>query len=159
MPPQEEESKYVPLNGPLFVISEKNGGIPAVELLDSGNYVVLLFTSEAAAKRYCYLRQPDAVENIIELPRRTDDQTREVIQAGLIRIARQVRKERPEITHFLIDHPGTRGHAMYASVDDVAYLGRKPVPRDIANQPEKLLDFLATIEAEEREFLQDQQKK
>lgn len=121
------------LSGPLYAIDERsNIGIPAVQLdTATGARVVLIFTSKDAAKKYCYLRNPDAVSNIFELTRRTLDG--EIVQTGLIKIARVLYRDYPEVSSFVIDHPGTKGPASYLSVEDAVFLGRD---RNAAESPD-----------------------
>ena len=111
-------------------------GIPAVELdITTGKYVVLLWTSKEAALKYCYVQKPGAEKNLYQLTRRSSkDNTgkTQVIQSGLIRIARSLLLSKmAEVTHFVIDHPGTRGPALYLPVEDVANVGRKRLPETV----------------------------
>ena len=140
------------LNGYYWAINERSDmGVPAVELdISTGKYLVLLFTSKESAQKFCYVRNPDAAANIYQLPRRIrkDETTgkQEVIQTGLIKIAcRILTAKMGEISHFVIDHPGTRGPATYLSVEDMAYAGRKPLPKDIKSVKE-LSSFLENVE-------------
>ena len=121
----DEFKQILKLDGPVFAINERSPiGVPAVELDTTiGKHVVLIFTSREAAKKWCYLHRPDATDNIFELTRKTIDG--EVVQVGLIKVARVILRGYPEIKSFVINHPGARGIASYISVEDVAFLGRK----------------------------------
>ena len=117
----------ISLDGPLYALNEHSEtGIPAVELdANLGSKVVLLFTSQDNARKYCYLRRPRASNSIIELTRKVIE-NRGVVQTGLIRVARTLYQGYPDITHFVIDHPGRqRGLAAYLPVDEVAGMGKK----------------------------------
>lgn len=121
----DEEQKNISLDGPLFAINERSSaGIPAIELdTTTGRRVVLIFTSRQAAQKFCYLRRPEAEANIYELTRRTLDG--QLVQTGLIKVARTLARDYPEVSDFVLDHPGTRGPAAYLSVEDAVYLGRR----------------------------------
>lgn len=131
----EEETKKIPLDHEFWAISERSdAGIPAVELdMTTGKYVVLLFSSKDSAKKYCWIRNPSASEHLYPLTRRTvtlPSGKKEVQQVGLIKIARRILLSKMDhITHFVVDHPGTRGIATYISVEDVAMIGRTPVSK------------------------------
>lgn len=140
------------LNGYYWAINERSElGIPAVELdMDSGKQLVLIFSSKESAQKFCYIRNPDAAVKIYSLPRTTrKDETTgkvEIVQTGLIKIARHILSARLEnISHFVIDHPGTSGSATYLTVQDMAYVGRKPVPKDLKS-PLELSSFLNELE-------------
>ncbi len=148
----DEKQVKLDLNAQYFwAINERSDvGIPAVELdITTGKYVVLIWTSKESAMKYCYMRNPEAVKNLYQLPRRTHKDANgrvEVLQVGLLKIARRILVSKmEEITHFVIDHPGTRGPAMYLSVEDMAYLGRKPVPKNVKSATD-LRNFLDSIE-------------
>jgi len=135
-----------------WAINERNDiGIPAVEQdTSTGNYNVLIWTSKESALKYCWVKKPDAAHLIYPLHRRTRrlaDGTSEVIQAGLIKIARHIMTgKHREITHFVIDNPGTAtGRALYLLVEDMAYLGRKPLPQNVRSARD-LKNFLDTID-------------
>lgn len=137
-----------------WAINERSDvGIPAVELdITTGKYAVLIWTSKEAALKYCYLRKPEAAKNLYQLPRRSrrDALGRpEILQVGLLKVARRILLSRmEEITHFIIDHPGAKGTSMHLSVEDMAYLGRKPVPSDLKSAKD-LKNFLDAIEEED----------
>ena len=141
------------LNNQYFwAINERSDiGVPAVELdMTTGKYMVLVWTSKESALKYCYMRNPSAARNIYQLPRRSrkdNDGKVEVVQVGLLKIARRIMMAKlGDITHFVIDHPGTAGgRALYLSVEDMAYLGRKPVPSNMKSAKD-LKNFLETIE-------------
>lgn len=144
MEANEEIKQAINLDGALFAIDERsNNGIPAVELNMSlgpaAERVVLIFTSRTAAERYCRLKRPAAAANIFEFTRKSLE-GRGVVQTGLIKVARVIRRDHPEITGFVLDHPGTRGPAHYLSVDDVAFLGRKKPDEIDADNFESALD-------------------
>lgn len=144
---QDSVQHLLSLNGPLFAIHERSEeGIPAVEFDgQTGKYVVLVFTSEESAKKYCWLRKPAMANWIFELPRRVNPTTREVQQVGLIRIARKCHLSHPEVSHVVFDHPGTQGPAHYATIDDLALLNRRVVPRELVrNSAQSLRDFIET---------------
>ena len=131
-----EGTKVLNLDQEFWAISERsNAGIPAVELdITTGKYVVLIFSSRDLAKKYCYVRNPNVVDNLYSLTRRTKtlpSGKKEVEQVGLIKVARNILLGKLDhITHFVLDHPGTRGVATYISVEDIAMLGRTPVSKN-----------------------------
>jgi hypothetical protein len=148
----EDQKMKLDLNALYFwAINERSDvGIPAVELdITTGKQNVLVWTSKESALKYCYIRNPDAIKNLYQLPRRSRKDASgktEIIQVGLLKIARRILMSKmEEITHFVIDHPGTKGPAMYLSVEDMAYLGRKPVPNDVRSAKD-LKNFLDTVE-------------
>ena len=125
MTPEDEVEQVIELDGPIFALNERSpSGIPAVELdTGTGKYVVLIFTSKDAATKFCYLHRPAAVSNIFEFTRKTIDG--EIVQTGLIKVARTILRGHPQIEAFVLNHPGAIGRASYISVEDVAFLGRK----------------------------------
>lgn len=153
--PQEEQVK-LDLNAKYFwAINERSDiGLPAVELdMQTGKYNILVWTSKEAAQKYCWLKSPEAVQNLYQLPRRTrkdESGKTEIIQVGLLKIARRVMVSKlEEITHFVIDHPGTtNSRALYLSVEDMAYMGRKPVPKEVRSAKD-LRNFLDSIQEDE----------
>jgi hypothetical protein len=155
-PKEAEKQIKLDLNAQYFwAINERSDiGVPAVELdMMSGKYVVLIWTSKESALKYCYIKNPSAAKNIYQLPRRSRRDASnnvEVIQVGLLKIARRIMMAKlQEISHFVIDHPGTAGgRAMYLSVEDMAYLGRKPVPKDIKTAKD-LRNFLDSVEEDD----------
>lgn len=143
-PEAVEEIESINLDGPVFAIDERSeGGIPAIEFDSTlGSRVALIFTSREAAQRYCYRRRPRAMDNIYELTRKSMGE-RGIVQTGLIKVARNVLKSHPEITHFVFDHPGGKGRASYLSVEDVAFLGRKNPNKESEDSSE----FYSLLEA------------
>jgi len=155
-PKEEEQQVKMDLNAQYFwAINERSDvGIPACELdMTTGKYNVLIWTSRESAMKYCWMRNPEGVKNIFSLPRRsrkTPDGKVEIVQVGLLKIARRIMMSKlQEITHFVIDHPGTAGgRASYLSVEDMAYLGRKPVPKEIKSARD-LRNFLDSIQEDD----------
>lgn len=136
------EDKRLDLSCDLYVISTDNPAIPALELnRATGTYTVLIFTSQGAARRYCHHRNPDMIGRIKKLPKKVFRGS--MHQIGLIKIADSILKYYKHfVKAFVFDHPGTRGPANYASVEDVYKLGRlkkNEVKREKTNE---LVDFL-----------------
>lgn len=150
---KDEKQVKLDLNAHYFwAINERSDiGIPAVEQdMTTGKYSVLIWTSKDLALKYCYIKNPHAAKLLYQLPRRSRKDPAgkvEIAQVGLIKIARRILTSRmAEVSHFIIDHPGTAGgQASYLSVEDMAYLGRKPVPNEIRSAKD-LKNFLDTIE-------------
>lgn len=115
-------------------------GIPVIEQEIDGLQSVLIFTSEANAKKYCYHRNPDLIHTIFKSPKKFFDGV--LLQTGLMWIARMVTRYRPYITHFVVDHSGTRGCiAQYIEVQAILNLGKKEkVQENKINELTKFLD-------------------
>jgi len=133
---QQQDSHKVDLTGYFYAINENSDiDIPAVFLDDTtGTEAILIFSSIETAKKYCYVTRPAASPAIYQLDRKTMEIEGEstVVQTGLIRIARNVKKHRmSQITHFVLDHPGTVGRASYIEVDSISSYGRRPIPSGI----------------------------
>ncbi len=130
--------------------TDSSDGMPVIEQeIQTGNYNVLIFTSEESAKQYCYHRCPDKVEKIRRLDKKYVGN--EMQQIGLIRLSRHVGIYYKNITGFIIDHAGTPGTPVqWASVRDVANLLSKMVketePRKYANE---LLSYLEGNESKD----------
>lgn len=140
------------LNGYYWSINvQSDMGIPAVELdMDSGTQSVLIFTSVELAKKFCYLRNPEGLNNIYQISRTTrrNEHTgkQEIVQSGLIKIARRILTARlTNISNFILDHPGRLGPANYISMKDMAHLGRTAVPKELSS-PVELSTFLNSVE-------------
>jgi len=145
-----EETKKMSLDQEFWAINERSDvGVPAVELdITTGKYVVLVFSSKESAKKYCWVRKPEAVEHLYALQRRTltlASGKKETQQVGLIKIARNiVMNKLDHITHFVVDHPGTSGSATYIAVEDIAMVGRTPVPKGASSS--ELRDAIENLE-------------
>jgi len=135
------DQKVLNLAGDFYVIGIDNSTIPAVELdRYTGTYTVLVFTSEANAKRYCHHRKPEMARNIRKLQKKAFRGA--LHQVGLIKIAREVLKNYKNIVKsFVFDHPGTHGPASFASVEDIVGLGRLK-KEEKKKETNELKDFL-----------------
>lgn len=130
------------LSGSLYVIKSNSSEIiPAMELDRIDNsYNILVFTSIENAKRYCHFRNPEGKDNIVRLSKKKLYE--KWYPSGLLRIAYTAQKHyNKEIKHFVFDHPGTRGHAQYISVEDVLGLVKTKKNMEIKDKNE-LKDFL-----------------
>tara|TARA_R100001132_G_C3233449_1_gene67078 strand:+ start:12 stop:449 length:438 start_codon:yes stop_codon:yes gene_type:complete len=133
------------LDGSLWTIRTDNADhIPAVELdVTTGNRGVLLFTSKEAAERFCWLRNPDAASKVYELTRRYRDDG-SVLQQSLLKMCRKLVVDYPDLNHFVINHPGNKGHASYISVHDmVGYLSFAKSADDVESPD----DFSSLLES------------
>tara|TARA_R100000656_G_scaffold104176_1_gene76179 strand:+ start:220039 stop:220512 length:474 start_codon:yes stop_codon:yes gene_type:complete len=124
-----------------FGLSEH--GVPAIERDPAtGHLVALIFTSKDLAHKYCYLRKPEEADSIVSLPTRRMQVGNEMrtIQSGIIKAARRLKHDNISVEYFVIDHPGTRGKAMYAHIEDLTYLGLPQAEPEPENDLQGLLD-------------------
>jgi hypothetical protein len=134
-----------------FIIrTDSKDGIPVLEQeISTGNYNVLVFTSEETAKQYCYQRCPGLTENVLRLDKKFVGN--DMQQIGLIRLARHVGINYKSITGFIFDHPGMPGATVeYATVEAVAHLlsnlTKETEPKKYANE---LLSYLEGNESKD----------
>ena len=138
----DENQTLLDLSGNLYVLGTDNPEIPALQLdRVTGTYAVLVFTSETYARRYCHHRNPDLISSIKKLSKKRFRGS--LHQAGLIKIARAILKSHNHyIKSFVFDHPGTRGPANIASLEDVIKLGRFSKEAQNKKESNELKDFL-----------------
>lgn len=123
-------------------------GVPAVEQdMSNGEFNVLVFTSQEAAKKYCYMQRPQQINSIYKMTRRVKNG--KVEHSGLIRIARTCMRNYKQITGVLFDHPGTLGLPVkYASIESVAGALKHRIPKEKVRKGD-LIDYLMQLEKED----------
>jgi hypothetical protein len=133
----------------LYAINVGNSdGIPAVEQdMTTGQYNLLVFTSEEAARRYCYLQQPKQVDSIYRMERRRKDGN--YLQSGLLRVARTCLSNYKQVSGVIFDHPGGPGLPVtYATIEAVASSVKRLVPKEKVKNGD-LVDYLMQADYED----------
>ena len=137
----EDTQVKVSMDQPFFGVGTGSSEtLPSMESeYGNNNKSVLIFSSMNAARRYCYVRCPDKIEEIFEFSRKHEG-TR-VIQVEMIRAARKAKRHYPNVTGFVLDHPGTgKGKALYIPIDDMCVLGMEPADTPQPYNFEDLID-------------------